>query len=52
MDIALVNGKGTVSFKASGRGTTKNWRIAVPAMTYNGLPIAATVSRTFPLSVR
>ncbi|WP_433015443.1 hypothetical protein [Kribbella sp. CA-294648] len=52
MDIALVNGKGTVSFKASGRGTTKNWRITVPAMTYNGLPIAATVSRTFPLSVR
>ncbi|WP_020387730.1 hypothetical protein [Kribbella catacumbae] len=52
MYIPLTNGKGTASFKAAGSGTTRNWRITVPAMTYNGLPIVATVSKVFPLAVR
>ncbi|MEV6411295.1 hypothetical protein [Kribbella sp. NPDC051718] len=50
--IPLTKGKGTLSFKASGRGTTRSWRVTVPAMSMNGLPILATTSRTFKLAVR
>ncbi|GAA0941348.1 hypothetical protein GCM10009554_32890 [Kribbella koreensis] len=50
--IALTKGKGTLSFKASGRGTTRSWRVTVPKMSMNGLPILATTSRTFKLAVR
>jgi hypothetical protein len=50
--IPLTKGKGTLSLKASGRGTTRSWRVTVPAMSMNGLPILATTSRTFKLAVR
>ncbi len=33
------------SFKAAGRGTTRNWRITTPQLTYNGQPIVATISK-------
>jgi hypothetical protein len=47
-----VNGKGTTTFKAAGRGTTHSWRVVTPALTYNGLPITSTTSNTFKLTVR
>ncbi|MFI5712800.1 hypothetical protein [Kribbella sp. NPDC051620] len=50
--IGLTKGKGTLSFKASGRGTTRSWRVVVPKMSMKGLPILATTSRTFKLAVR
>jgi hypothetical protein len=50
--IPLTKGKGTLNLKASGRGTTRSWRVVVPKMTMNGLPIVATASRTFKLTVR
>jgi hypothetical protein len=50
--ISLVNGKGTTTFKAAGRGTTHSWRVVTPALTYNGLPIVATSSQAFKLTVR
>jgi hypothetical protein len=50
--VPLVKGKGALSFKASGRGTTRSWRVVVPKMTMNGLPIVATPSRAFKLTVR
>ncbi|NEA31898.1 hypothetical protein [Streptomyces sp. SID13031] len=50
--IPLTKGKGTLTFKASGRGTTRYWRVTVPKMTMNGLPILATPSRSFKLGVR
>ncbi|MEV8378591.1 hypothetical protein AB0P21_37980 [Kribbella sp. NPDC056861] len=50
--IQLTKGKGTFSFKAAGRGTTRYWRVTVPKMTMNGLPILATPSRSFKLAVR
>ncbi|WP_040454773.1 hypothetical protein, partial [Kribbella catacumbae] len=37
----LTKGKGTFSFKAAGRGTTRYWRVAVPKMSYYGKPIVA-----------
>ncbi|MEU4193566.1 hypothetical protein AB0E69_16825 [Kribbella sp. NPDC026611] len=50
--IPLTNGKGTFTFKAAGRGTTRSWRVITPAMTMNGQPIAATTSPIFKLTVR
>ncbi|MDX6263533.1 MAG: hypothetical protein QOH84_5221 [Kribbellaceae bacterium] len=50
--IALTKGKGTLNLKASGRGTTRSWRVVVPKMSMNGLPIVATASRAFKLTVR
>ncbi|WP_328333623.1 hypothetical protein OHA70_17040 [Kribbella sp. NBC_00382] len=50
--VPLVKGTGTLSFKASGRGTTRSWRVVVPKMSMNGLPIVATASRAFKLTVR
>jgi hypothetical protein len=49
--VPLVKGKGTLSVKAAGRGTTRSWRVVVPKMMYNGLPIVATPSRAFKLTV-
>jgi hypothetical protein len=50
--IPLTKGKGTLTIKAAGRGTTRSWRVTVPKMTMNGLPIVATASRAFKLTVR
>ncbi|MEU4395125.1 hypothetical protein [Kribbella sp. NPDC023855] len=50
--ISLTKGKGTFSFKAAGRGTSRYWRVVVPKMTMNGLPIVATASKPFKLTVR
>ena len=50
--VPLTKGTGTFSFKAAGRGTTRSWRVIVPKMTMNGLPIVATTSGTFKLTVR
>ncbi|NEA31901.1 hypothetical protein [Streptomyces sp. SID13031] len=50
--IPLTKGRGTLSIKAAGRGTTRYWRVAVPKMSFNGKPIVATGSRAFKLTVR
>ncbi|WBQ04612.1 hypothetical protein [Kribbella sp. CA-293567] len=50
--VPLTKGVGTYSFKAAGRGTTRYWRVVVPKMTMNGLPIVATTSKAFKLTVR
>jgi hypothetical protein len=49
--VPLVKGKGTLNIKASGRGTTRSWRVVVPKMSNNGKPILATASRAFKLAV-
>jgi hypothetical protein len=41
-----------MSIRAAGRGTTTQYRVAVPGMTYYGLPIQTTGSRAFTLAVR
>jgi hypothetical protein len=38
--------------RAAGRGTTTQYRVAVLGMTYYGLPIQTTGSRSFTLTVR
>jgi hypothetical protein len=50
--VQLTKGRGTFTFKASGRGTTRSWRVVTPPMTMNGLPIVATASSIFKLTVR
>ncbi|NEA31900.1 hypothetical protein [Streptomyces sp. SID13031] len=50
--IPLSKGKGTLSFKASGRGATRYWRIAVPQLTWYGKTIVPTVSAPVSLTVR
>ncbi|NUR94701.1 MAG: hypothetical protein HOV67_05510 [Kribbellaceae bacterium] len=50
--ISLTRGRGTFAFKAAGRGTTRSWRVVVPKMTMNGLPIQPTPSRALKLTVR
>ncbi len=50
--IVLKNGIGTYKFKAAGRGTTKTYRVALPKLTVNGLPLVASGSTSFTLTVR
>jgi hypothetical protein len=41
-----------LSFKASGRGTKRYWRVAIPQLTWYGKTIVPTTSQPFPLTVR
>ncbi|MFF1817093.1 hypothetical protein ACFVWG_07340 [Kribbella sp. NPDC058245] len=50
--VQIKNGTALVPFKAAGRGTTTRYRVTVPKLGYNGLPLAASVSKTFTLTVR
>jgi hypothetical protein len=50
--IPLSKGVGKLSIKASGRGTTKTWRVALPQLTWYGKTIIATTSTPFKLTVR
>jgi hypothetical protein len=50
--VPLVKGTGTLNLKASGRGTTRSWRVVVPKMSYYGKPILATASQVFKLTVQ
>lgn len=52
LTVPVVKGKATMSIRAAGRGTTTQYRVAVPGMTYYGLPIQTTGSRAFTLTVR
>ncbi|MER7244595.1 hypothetical protein [Kribbella sp. NPDC000426] len=52
LTVPVVKGKATMSIRAAGRGTTTQYRVAVPGMTYYGLPIQTTGSRSFTLTVR
>jgi hypothetical protein len=49
--IPLTKGKGTLSFKASGRGTSRTWRVALPQLTWYGKTIVATTSLPWSLTV-
>ena len=50
--VPVTKGKAVMYVRAAGRGTTTYYRVAVPGMTYYGLPIQTTGSRSFTLSVR
>ncbi|GAA1705340.1 hypothetical protein GCM10009745_61230 [Kribbella yunnanensis] len=50
--VQIKNGTALVPFKAAGRGTTTRYRVTVPKLSYNGLPLAPSVSKTFTLTVR
>lgn len=50
--VPVSKGKAVVYVRAAGRGTTTTYRVAVPGMTYYGLPIRTTGSRSFTLTVR
>jgi hypothetical protein len=52
LTVPITKGKGVLYVRAAGRGTTTTYRIAVPGMTYYGLPIQTTGSRAFKLTVR
>ncbi|MDX2971624.1 hypothetical protein [Kribbella solani] len=52
LTVPITKGKATMYVRAAGRGTTTYYRVAVPAMTYYGLPIATTGSKSFKLAVR
>ena len=50
--VPVTKGKAVMYVRAAGRGTTTTYRVAVPGMTYYGLPIQTTGSRAFTLAVR
>jgi hypothetical protein len=50
--IPLTKGIGHLTFKASGRGTTKTFRISLPKLVWDGKPIVATTSQGFKLTVK
>lgn len=52
LTVPVAKGKATMYVRAAGRGTTTYYRVAVPGMTYYGLPIQTTGSRSFTLTVR
>jgi hypothetical protein len=52
LTVPITKGKAAMSVRAAGRGTTTTYRIAVPGMSYYGLPIQTTGSRAFKLTVR
>lgn len=52
LTVPVTKGKAVMYVRAAGRGTTTTYRVAVPAMTYYGLPIQTTGSRSFTLTVR
>jgi hypothetical protein len=52
LTVPVTKGKAVMYVRAAGRGTTTYYRVAVPGMTYYGLPIETTGSRAFKLTVR
>jgi hypothetical protein len=50
--VPIAKGKAVRYVRAAGRGTTTYYRVAVPQMTYYGLPIVSTGSKAFTLTVR
>ncbi|GAA1143451.1 hypothetical protein GCM10009630_47280 [Kribbella jejuensis] len=52
LPVPVTKGKAVMYVRAAGRGTTTTYRVAVPGMTYYGLPIQTTGSRSFTLAVR
>ncbi|GAA0611368.1 hypothetical protein HPO96_22105 [Kribbella sandramycini] len=49
--VPLKNGAAIVPIKATRRGVT-TWRIATPPLKINGLPVLATTSKPFTLTIR
>ncbi|HEY3561118.1 MAG TPA: hypothetical protein VGL05_26825 [Kribbella sp.] len=52
LTVPVTKGKAVMYVRAAGRGTTTTYRVAVPGMTYYGLPIQTTGSRSFTVTVR
>jgi hypothetical protein len=52
LTVPVTKGKAVMYVRAAGRGTKTYYRVAVPGMTYYGLPIQTTGSRSFTLTVR
>ncbi|WP_328524226.1 hypothetical protein [Kribbella sp. NBC_00359] len=50
--VPVTKGKAVMYVRAAGRGTKTYYRVAVPGMSYYGLPIETTGSRSFTLTVR
>jgi hypothetical protein len=50
--VPVTKGKAVMYVRAAGRGTKTYYRVAVPKMSYYGLPIETTGSRSFTLVVR
>ncbi|WP_329484022.1 hypothetical protein OG555_17835 [Kribbella sp. NBC_01484] len=50
--VPVTKGKAVMYVRAAGRGTKTYYRVAVPKMSYYGLPIETTGSRSFTLAVR
>ena len=50
--VPITKGKAVMYVRAAGRGTKTYYRVAVPGMSYCGLPIETTGSRSFTLTVR
>lgn len=48
--VYLVDGNGSYTFTALRRGTTA-YRFVLPSITYNGIPVTATITPTFRLTV-
>jgi hypothetical protein len=52
LTVPVTKGKAVMYVRAAGRGTKSYYRVAVPGMTYYGLPIQTTGSRSFTLTMR
>jgi hypothetical protein len=52
LTVPVTKGTAVMYVRAAGRGTKTYYRVAVAGMTYYGLPIETTGSRSFTLTVR
>ncbi|GAB3937470.1 hypothetical protein GCM10029976_050550 [Kribbella albertanoniae] len=51
-EVRLTKGHADIALRAAGRGTTTKYRILTPKLLLNGLPIEASTSAPFTLTVR
>jgi len=51
-EVRLAKGHADIAIRAAGRGTTTRYRILTPKLMLNGLPIEASTSSPFTLTVR
>jgi hypothetical protein len=51
-EVALTKGHADIAIRAAGRGTTTKYRILTPRVMVKGLPVEASTSSPFTLTVR
>ncbi|MFF1817091.1 hypothetical protein ACFVWG_07330 [Kribbella sp. NPDC058245] len=51
-EVALAKGHADIAIRAAGRGTTTKYRILTPRVMVKGLPVEASTSSPFTLTVR